>query len=185
MLGNQVFTKRLRLRRIEEGDLQLISDWCCSQDAHGDFLTPENRCYQECHDLWVNNSFWNDRSKTLIIELKEQSRSVGTIRYWEKQNDNRTALVALKVALPELRGQGIGTEAQLGLINFLFKQMRYQAVEMFTDIDNVPEQRCLEKLGFTFVNVQTYDDHDLERQGRLYRLTSEEYERQLQMMSYA
>lgn len=184
MLGNRIFTKRMILRRIEKDDLQTISEWSCSQDAHGDYLTPENRSCLECTELWQNNSFWNERSKTLIMELKEPGQAIGTIRYWQKQNDHRTALVALKVAIPSFRGQGLGTEAQLGLINFLFKQAHCQSVEMFTDIDNVPEQRCLEKLGFSFVSVQSYEDHDLERQGRLYRLTSKEYDEQLQMLSY-
>ncbi len=185
MLGTRIYTKRLVLRKIEQDDLQLLTEWSSSASAYGDYLTPENHSYQDIFDLWQSNSFWNKHSRTLLIECKEQSRILGTIRYWEKQNDRRTALVALKIALPDFRCQGFGTESQLGLINYLFKQGRYQNVEMFTDIDNIPEQRCLEKLGFSFISVQSYEDHDLERQGRLYRLTSEEYEKHLQMLSYS
>ena len=184
MLGNRIFTKRLILRKIEQDDLRLLTEWSCSASAYGDFLTPENHSYQDIFELWQSNSFWNDHSMTLMIEHKEKCQPIGTIRYWEKQNDRRTALVALKIALPDFRCQGLGTESQLGFINYLFKQGHYQNVEMFTDIDNRPEQRCLEKLGFSFISVQSYDDHDLERQGRLYRLTEQEYEKQLQMLSY-
>lgn len=178
MLGKHIFTKRLRLRKIEKEDLQQISDWSSSRIAYGEYLTPENHSVEECLDRWANNSYWNEQSKTLIIEHKEQHKPLGTIRFWQKQNDRRTALVALKIAEYEYRGQGFGTEAQLGLIHYLFTQKQYQAVEMFTDLDNVPEQRCLTKLGFTLIDIQTYEDQKVQRQGRLYRLTQLEYNQQ-------
>ena len=180
MLGNRIFTERLCLRKIEEEDLQLISDWSSSHAAYGEYLTPENHSIHECSERWKNNSYWNEKSKTLIIAHKEKNKPLGTIRFWLKQNDHRTALVALKIAEPDCRGQGFGTEAQLGLIHYLFTQKQYQAVEMFTDLDNVPEQRCLTKLGFTLVDIQTYEDQKVQRQGRLYRLTRIEFAQQLQ-----
>jgi len=180
MLGEHIFTERLCLRKIGEEDLQLISDWSSSDAAYGEYLTPENHSVQDCFDRWKNNSYWNEQSKTLIIERKEQNKPLGTIRFWQNQNDRRTALVALKIAAADCRGQGFGTEAQLGLIHYLFIQKQYRAVEMFTDLDNVPEQRCLTKLGFTLIDMQTYEDQKVQRQGRLYRLTRMEYDQQLQ-----
>lgn len=177
---DRIYTNRLCLRKIAEDDLTLLSQWSSSMAAHGDFLSPENHSYQECYERWKNNSYWNDHSKTLIIEHKEKQQSVGTIRYWQKPNDYRTAMVALKVAEPHFRGQGLGTEAQRGLIHHLFTKGQYRAVEMFTDIDNVPEQRCLTKLGFTLTDIQSYEDQKVQRQGRLYRLTRAEYDNQVQ-----
>ena len=180
MTGDQIFTKRLILRKIKEEDLRQISDWSFSIAAYGDYLTPENQTFQECLSRWENNSYWNEQSKTFIIEHKERHKPIGTIRYWKKQNDHRAVLVALKIAEIDFRGQGYGTESQLGLIDFLFTNQNYHTVEMFTDIDNVPEQRCLKKLGFTFVDIQSYEDQKVARQGRLYRLTREEFELQRQ-----
>lgn len=176
MLGEHIFTKRLNLRKIEQEDLKLISDWSSSRAAHGEYLTPENHSLEECFTSWKSNSYWNEQSKTLIIEEKTTNKPLGTIRYWLKQNDHQTAMVALKVAEPDCRGQGVGTEAQLGLIHYLFTQEHFHAVEMFTDIDNIPEQRCLAKLRFTLVDVQVYEDQKVQRQGRLYRMTRAEYE---------
>jgi RimJ/RimL family protein N-acetyltransferase len=180
MLGNHIFTERLCLRKIEEEDLQMISDWSSSAAAYGEYLTPENHSVEECFDRWKNNSYWNEQSKTLIIERKENNKPLGTIRFWQKQNDHRAALVALKIAEADCRRQGFGTEAQLGLIHYLFTQNHCQTIEMFTDLDNVPEQRCLTKLGFSLIDIQTYEDQKVQRQGRLYRLTRIEYDQQLQ-----
>lgn len=177
---DQIFTERLCLRKVGEEDLLLLSQWSSSKEAHGDFLSPENHSYQDCYERWQNNSYWNDHSKTLIMEHKEKQQPVGTIRCWQKANDYRTSMVALKVAEPHFRGQGLGTEAQRGLIHHLFTKENYQAVEMFTDIDNVPEQRCLSKLGFTLIDIQSYEDQKVQRQGRLYRLNRDDYNKQNQ-----
>jgi len=174
-----IFTKRLCLRKIEEEDLELISAWSCSKAAHGEYLSPGNHTYQDCYDRWQNATYWNDHSKTLIIELKEKKQPLGTIRYWLKANDHSTAMVALKIAEPAFRGQGFGTEAQRGIVHFLFVRNHYSAVEMFTDIDNVPEQRCLAKLGFTLADLQTYEDQKVQRQGRVYRLIRSEFNNRL------
>ncbi len=176
---DRIFTTRLGLRKIMEEDLELLSDWSFSEAAHGKYLSPEKHSYQDCYERWKNNTYWNDHSKTLIIELKEKNHPLGTIRWWQKPNDRTTVMVALKVAEPEFRGQGFGTEAQRGLIHCLFTKRHYNAVEMFTDIDNTPEQRCLSKLGFTLTDVQTYEDQKVQRQGRVYRLTRPEYDDQL------
>jgi aminoglycoside 6'-N-acetyltransferase len=51
--------------------------------------------------------------------------------------------------LPDQRGQGYGAAAQRCLATYLFEQTPAQRVEATTDIDNIAEQRALEKAGFT------------------------------------
>jgi RimJ/RimL family protein N-acetyltransferase len=50
--------------------------------------------------------------------------------------------------LPEARGQGVGTEAQRLLADWLFETTETNRVEASTDVDNVAEARALEKAGF-------------------------------------
>jgi RimJ/RimL family protein N-acetyltransferase len=50
---------------------------------------------------------------------------------------------------PEHRGKGHGLEAQRQLAAYLFEHFYLERVEASTDIDNVGEQRALEKAGFT------------------------------------
>jgi RimJ/RimL family protein N-acetyltransferase len=51
--------------------------------------------------------------------------------------------------LPEWRGRGYGGPAQRGLATYLFAHTAVQRVEASTRIDNLAEQRALEKAGFT------------------------------------
>jgi RimJ/RimL family protein N-acetyltransferase len=50
---------------------------------------------------------------------------------------------------PEHRGKGHGAEAQRLLAAYLFDTYYLERVEASTDVDNIGEQRALEKAGFT------------------------------------
>jgi RimJ/RimL family protein N-acetyltransferase len=50
--------------------------------------------------------------------------------------------------LPEFHGRGYGTEAQRLLVRYLFAHTQVQRIEAATDVDNIAEQRALEKIGF-------------------------------------
>jgi len=78
--------------------------------------------------------------------------------------------MAVKIADPEQRNKGYGTEAQKYLIIHLFSRLKARSVEMYTDINNRPQQRCLTKLGFELVETLNYDDHQVKRVGHLFRM---------------
>jgi len=48
----------------------------------------------------------------------------------------------------EHRGRGLGTEAQRLLVGVLFRGLPVNRVEAWTDVENLAEQRSLEKAGF-------------------------------------
>ncbi len=51
--------------------------------------------------------------------------------------------------LPEHRGKGIGTRSQIELVRYLFDTSPVQRIEAHTDVENIPEQRALARIGFT------------------------------------
>jgi len=48
----------------------------------------------------------------------------------------------------EARGRGLGTQAQVLLREYLFAHTHAQRIQASTDVENVAEQRALEKAGF-------------------------------------
>ena len=50
---------------------------------------------------------------------------------------------------PAARGRGYGTEAQRQLVRYLFAHTQVNRIQAQTDIDNLAEQRSLEKAGFS------------------------------------
>jgi len=49
---------------------------------------------------------------------------------------------------PEVRGRGVGTESQRLLVEHLFSTTHVHRLSAWTEVDNIPEQRALEKCGF-------------------------------------
>ncbi len=167
---NIFYSRRIFLQRVEEEDLADIARWSNSVEAYGKYLTPEKCSIEELKKQLSEEYFWNDTSKTFVIKLRD-NKSIGTIHYWFRADDKSTAVVSVKIAVKEIRGQGFGYEAQKAMVIYLFTREPARQIEMYTDLDNIPEQKCLTKLGFEFITSLSYQDNGITRQGNLYRLT--------------
>lgn len=174
IFGNKILTPRLRLRKIEETDLPLVARWSNSTAAHGNYLTPEQMDKETIKGGLQCGLFWNDMNKTFLIELRNAT-PIGTIHYWIRSEMLDCAVIALKIATPEIRNKGYGTEAQKYLVSQLFNRTQIHRIEMYTDINNTPQQRCLQKLGFELVDSLAYQDHQVHRTGHLFRITRQNF----------
>lgn len=175
LYGDKLFTRRLSLGKVQEENLPVIVAWSRSESACGSYLTPENYNVDQMRGQIQSGVFWNDREKMFFVKTKEDGRPIGMAHYWQPSDGKNTITMALKVALPEERGKGYGTEIQKFLIIHIFDQLTIESIEMYTDINNIAQQRCLKKLGFELVESLLYDDQQEKRTGHLYRLTAEQY----------
>jgi RimJ/RimL family protein N-acetyltransferase len=50
---------------------------------------------------------------------------------------------------PESRGRGFGTQCQRLLVDYLFDHTRAWRMQAVTDVENIPEQKALARIGFT------------------------------------
>jgi RimJ/RimL family protein N-acetyltransferase len=174
----KLYTNRLLLRRIRTSDLSLLVQWSQTRDSCGDFLSPE---FFELHQLQQrldSGVFWNNEEKYFIIERRD-TIPLGTIHYWQPSGKTDTVTMSVKIADAKERNKGYGTEAQKFVLIYLFDKVGVQRVEMYTDIDNIAQQRCLKKLGFRLVESLTYDDRQVKRTGNLYRLDASHYSEEL------
>ena len=87
---------------------------------------------------------------TIAVEHGEPAGDVSW--HWTKQwgptAGSRCPMIGIWVR-PEYRGQGIGAAAQAQLARLLFAHTTTNRVEAATEVDNVGEQRALERAGFT------------------------------------
>ena len=178
LFNNQLYTTRLCLRKLEESDLPLIVGWSRSAEACGAYLTPENYDVLQLQQQLQADALWHDHEKHFLVELKETGKPIGVVHYWQPPGKRDTVTMALKVAEIGERGKGYGTEIQKFVIIYVFEQLQMQAIEMYTDINNKPQQRCLTKLGFELIESLNYDDQQEKRVGHLYRLTMSQYKKQ-------
>lgn len=172
----RIYSFRLILSRYEEKDMNFILNCSNSPEAAGDFMSQEKLSPEKLRERLANDFYWNQKAKAYTVACKD-GELIGLIRFWEKATDNTTVLLSVQICLPEKRGQGYGTEAQVVLVKRLFDCCPYNQVEMYTDLKNKAQQRCLDKLGFQFVDLDVYSDFGEKRNGKLYRLTRPEFER--------
>jgi RimJ/RimL family protein N-acetyltransferase len=86
----------------------------------------------------------------LAVESVE-GRLLGEVSWHTVQHGPSPACRALNVGITlirEHRGQGYGTAAQAELADYLFQTTRMERLEASTDVENIAEQRSLEKAGF-------------------------------------
>lgn len=67
---------------------------------------------------------------------------------WGPMPDSRNPMIGIWLR-PEARGRGIGTAAQVALVDLFFRHTSVHRVEAATDVANHAEQHSLEKAGFT------------------------------------
>ncbi|HKB29003.1 MAG TPA: GNAT family protein, partial [Candidatus Limnocylindrales bacterium] len=85
-----------------------------------------------------------------MLAVATEDAAVGMLT-WHPQiyGPNRYPAINFGVGIvPEERGKGYGTEAQRLLADYLFAHTNVNRVEAQTDVENVAEQRSLEKVGF-------------------------------------
>jgi len=138
-----------RLRDIQLADADVV-DWLNEQKDVGgfnDFGLPNVPTPREA---LMRGPLRNDYNGTLIIE-RLNSEPVGTVQWravhYGPPGESRAWNIGIELR-PTARGQGLGTEAQVLLAEWLFAATDTNRVEAQTDVENIAEQRSLEKAGF-------------------------------------
>jgi RimJ/RimL family protein N-acetyltransferase len=108
-------------------------------------------------DVLANGPLRNDHNGMLVVELVADGRSIGTVGWHRVMYGPNPESAAWNIGIsliPEARGLGYGTEAQRQLATYLFETTTANRVEASTDVENLPEQRSLEKAGYRREGIQ-------------------------------
>jgi RimJ/RimL family protein N-acetyltransferase len=103
------------------------------------------------HRRLAENGGIDENSGTLAVET-DNGQLVGSVSWHTVQHGPSAACRAINIGISlfaEYRGRGYGSRAQRLLGDYLFSTRLVERVEATTDIENVAEQRALEKAGFS------------------------------------
>jgi RimJ/RimL family protein N-acetyltransferase len=141
----------VRLRDVTLADADHYDDLQRSEKSDGGFndfgvpYAPVDRA------VLADRPLRNEHNGVMFVERLEDGQIVGTVG-WRKvrygANPESDAWMFGIGIVPEARGHGYGTEAQRLVAEYLFRTTPVNRVEASTDIENVAEQRSLEKAGF-------------------------------------
>jgi len=98
--------------------------------------------------LWAENGLITDDSGHLMVV--REAEQLGFVAWRKITVTNSSFYWNIGIGLlPDVHGKGFGTEAQRQLVHYLFAHTLVQRIEADTEVDNIAEQRALEKAGFT------------------------------------
>jgi RimJ/RimL family protein N-acetyltransferase len=148
---------RVRLRDATLRDADLLDAWAADVAAHGEYNDFGMRPDRASRAVLASGPLRNDENGLLIIELVGDGTPIGTVGWHRVRYGPNPASDAWNVGIalvPDARGKGYGSQAQAQLARYLFSTTGVNRVEASTDVDNVAEQRSLEKAGFVREGVQ-------------------------------
>jgi RimJ/RimL family protein N-acetyltransferase len=149
----------IRLRDATLVDADLLDAWSRSPEAKGEFndFGPPPEDQAPIREALEKGPLRNERNGQLIIERVADSQPIGTVGWHEVHYGPTPKSRAWNIGIsliPEARGQGYGGIAQRLLADYLFDTTDTNRVEASTDVENLAEQRSLEKAGFTREGIQ-------------------------------
>ena len=139
-----------RLRPIEEADLDLLSrldvDPATSQPVEWNgFRDPGARRRRWEQDGWIGL----DSTHLAVVLADGTLAGIVSWRTIKAGGPDGGCLEIGALLFPEHRGRGLGTTAQRLLVEYLFATTLANRVQAITDVENLAEQRVLERIGFS------------------------------------
>jgi RimJ/RimL family protein N-acetyltransferase len=145
MNGDQV----VRLRPFDEGDLLLLERFATDPNFSQPFEWSGFGSPRSYRSRWEEDGFLAKDPYQLVVSLGDGT-AAGTVQWRDPQVFGQKGLTweIGAVLAPEHRGKGVGTTAQRLLADYLFDTTTVHRLCACTEVDNIAEQRSLEKAGF-------------------------------------
>ncbi len=143
---------KVYLRVVTEADLALLKAWSNDADFNSEYNSFGLQPADAREKQFAEDGLISSRHGSLLIVTSNNDDSIGSISYHQVRYGPNEGSVAFNIGLSiasEHRGKGYGVEAQKLLTSYLFATYPVMRVEASTDVENIAEQRALEKAGFT------------------------------------
>lgn len=135
------------LRLVREDDLTMLEELTQDPEKTGVFQWFGWADLRRWRRGWDENGLISDDEGTLVVARGDQP--LGLV-HWQRRPITRTHCWEIGIVLlPEARGRGYGTQAQHLLVRYLFAHTTVHRICAGTEVDNIAEQKALERAGFT------------------------------------
>jgi RimJ/RimL family protein N-acetyltransferase len=139
----------VQLRPIQEADLDVLSRFDTDPAATEPFEWSGFRDPHARRRRWEQDGWISRDSGQLIVALPDGTPAgIVSWRTTSYGGPKGGCLELGALLLPEHRGRGLGSTAQRLLVDYLFATTPVHRLQAVTDVDNVIEQRALERVGF-------------------------------------
>lgn len=154
-----IIGKKVIIRQFELGDEIHLHKWWNDGNMMGDsglgFGTLQslecikNKVINEAN----NGSLYNNDRKCFMICRKVDLKPIGEINYNNYDPRNQKAEFGIKICDIKEQGKGYGEDALRHFIDFMFKNLNLNKIELTTIKDNKRAQNLYRKIGFKEIGV--------------------------------
>ena len=140
---------RVRLRRKHASDA--LNDFHWRRDpeiARYDAAMPLTKTFTEFLTQFERDLLFVDPARRMFALEAAGGTQIGNIMYYNADESRRSAELGICIALPEFRGQGLGTEAVVGFLGVLWSEFPFREIYLHTLQWNERAIHCFEKAGF-------------------------------------
>jgi RimJ/RimL family protein N-acetyltransferase len=137
----------LRLQPVTEQDLAIIEE-LVQTPAGGEFAWFGFPAPGKHRKRWEENGLL-DPERSVLMVVRGNDR-LGFVSWLRTRTMPESWFWEMGIGLvPSARGRGYGTTAQRLLVEYLFANTPAHRIQANTELENIAEQRALEKAGFT------------------------------------
>jgi len=147
-----IIGKRITIRPMEPDDLDYLMEWRnsagsmnYSEHLYG-FLFSRDNMMRLVENQFRESGFYPS-SKTFIVEA-EDGTVIGDIGYKNWDPRNRTVEIGLEIGVPEYRSKGYGTEMVALFVEYMFRNLNINRIELSVLRENEQAIHLYEKLNF-------------------------------------
>lgn len=161
-----IIGKKVIIRPFEAGDETILHKWwndgvmmSDSGLAYGTLQSLDFIKSKVAIELQNGSSYGSDK-KCFMICKKEDFTPIGEINYNNYDARNQKSEFGIKICEVDEQGKGYGEDALSCFIEFMFKHLNLNKIELTTMIDNKRAQSLYKKLGFKDIGIirQAYFD---------------------------
>lgn len=139
---------QLTLRPVGEDDLPVVEKLTWDPATAGEFAQFGWFDPLLWRRRWAENGLISDDGGVLLV-VRGQDR-LGFVNWRYRKTTPAACCIEMGIALlPESRGHGYGAQAHRLLARYLLAHTTVHRIEAATEVDNLAEQKALEKAGFT------------------------------------
>lgn len=143
---------RVVLRPIQDKDWPMIEEWGQSREAlWGPFQRFQMDHVPLLRQAYQQTSLLKRESGLLLIETLEDQQVIGYVRYTlipYPDSDLPHPEIGFGIPVTSAHGKGYAKEAVKLLLDYLFSGYPVVRISAFTDEENLPAQKVMERLGF-------------------------------------
>ncbi len=145
----------VELRPVVESDLDLFINRLLSVEERG----PYQWFGYQSGSQWLRKAFAENGLLSATdgtLTILADNEAVGRVEWFKDSWGGSESAFCWTIGIgikSSMRNMGIGTLAQMSIVEYLFAHTRVARIQAFTDVENIAERRSLEKSGFQLEGI--------------------------------